>query len=176
MIVGLLQSLSFFALSSAKPGQFCLVFIVQGVLAGTGMGLTYAPSIAVISHHFAKRRTLMVSLVTSGTPLGSTIHPTMLNRLLNDTVGCTRGVRASAGFVSALLLISCLSMRTRERLAPAASYSAVARKCPRKLLSSSCPLGQRHFRSGFSSLYFIYNWTPSSMGLTSISRSTSASA
>ena len=54
-----------------------------------------------------------MSLVTSGVPFGRVIHPIMLNHLLNDRVGVSRGVLASAGFVSALLLIACLSMRTR---------------------------------------------------------------
>ncbi|KAG1887492.1 uncharacterized protein F5891DRAFT_988223, partial [Suillus fuscotomentosus] len=96
MIVGsLLQSLSLFALSFTKPGQFYLAFMVQGVISGFGMGLTYAPSIAVVSQHFSSRkRTLVMSLVTSGTPLGSMIHPIMLNNLLNGTVGFAKGVRA----------------------------------------------------------------------------------
>jgi MFS family permease len=153
MIVGsLLQSISLFALSFAKPGQFYLVsspinpvidgppircdqaFIVQGVLAGFGMGLTYAPSVAVVSQHFSKRRTLVMSLVTSGTSLGAMIHPIMLNYLLNGTVGFARGVRASAGFVSALLLIACLSMRTRGLPVPTVGYTTVVRKCSRDVL------------------------------------------
>jgi MFS family permease len=148
----LLQSLSLFALSFAKPGQLYLVssttnlivdgllirgdqaFMFQGVLAGFGMGLTYAPSIAVVSQHFSRRRTLAMSLATSGTPLGSMIHPIMLNYLLNGTVGFARGVRASAGFVSALLLISCLFMRTREPPVPTAGYTVVVQKCSREVL------------------------------------------
>ncbi|KAG1733995.1 major facilitator superfamily domain-containing protein [Suillus lakei] len=136
MIVGTaLQSLSLFTLSLAKPGQFYLIFMVQGVLSGIGMGLTYGPCMAVISQHFSKRRTLVMSLVTSGTPLGAIIHPMMLNHLFHDTVGFTGGVRASAGFVSALLLIACLSMRTRalSESTPTARYSAVARKCSREV-------------------------------------------
>ncbi|KAG2039270.1 MFS general substrate transporter [Suillus americanus] len=134
MIVGsLLQSLSLFTLSFAKPGQFYMIFMVQGVLSGIGMGLTYGPSMVVISRHFSKRRTLVMSLVASGTPLGAIVHPIMLNHLLNGPVGFTRGVRASAGFVSALLLIACLSMRTRALSTPTANYSAVVRNCSREV-------------------------------------------
>ncbi|KAG2140800.1 major facilitator superfamily domain-containing protein [Suillus cothurnatus] len=129
-----LQSLSLFALSFAKPGQFYMIFIVQGVLFGIGMGLTYGPCMAVISQHFSRRRTLVMSLVTSGTPLGSMIHPIMLNHLLNGTVGFARGVRASAGFISALLFIASLSMRTRGLPVPTVSYTVVARKCSCEVL------------------------------------------
>jgi MFS family permease len=99
------------------------------------MGLTYGPSMAVLSQHFSKRRTLVMTLVASGTPLGAIIHPIMLNHLLNGAVGFVGGVRASAGFVTALLLIACLSMRTRAPSTPttSASYSAVARKCYREV-------------------------------------------
>ncbi|KAG2039274.1 MFS general substrate transporter [Suillus americanus] len=150
MIAGsLLQSLSLFALSFAKPGQFHSAFIFQGVLAGFGMGLTYAPSIAVVSQHFSRRRTLAMSLVTSGTPLGSMIHPIMLNHLLNGTVGFARGIRASAGFVSALLLIACLCMRTRGLPVPTASYVVVARKCSREVLFILMTVGSTLFQIGF---------------------------
>ncbi|KAG2152570.1 major facilitator superfamily domain-containing protein [Suillus bovinus] len=150
MIVGsLLQSLSLFALSFAKPGQFYLAFMVQGVLSGFGMGLTYGPGVAVISQHFSRKRTLVMSLVTSGSPLGSMIHPIMLNHLLNGTVGFAGGVRASAGFVSALLLIACLCMRTRGSPVPTVGYAVVARKCSREALFILMTVGSTLFQIGF---------------------------
>jgi MFS family permease len=112
--------------------------MVQGVLFGIGAGLMNAPSAALVSQHFSKRRTLAMSLVTSGVPLGAITHPIMLNHLLNSPLGFSRGVLASAGFVSALLLIACFSMRTRVLRIPSrsrtGSYGAVARKCSREVL------------------------------------------
>ncbi|KAG0698068.1 mycorrhiza-upregulated monocarboxylate permease [Suillus ampliporus] len=56
MIAGsLIQSLSLFMLSFAQPGQFYFIFIAQGVLSGIGMGLTYGPSMAVISQYFLQK-------------------------------------------------------------------------------------------------------------------------
>ncbi|KAG1843901.1 major facilitator superfamily domain-containing protein [Suillus subluteus] len=111
-----LQSLSLFVLSFAKPGQFYMIFMVQGILSGIGIGLTYGPSLAVASQHFSRRRTLVMSLVTSGTPLGSMIHPIMLNHLLNGTIGFARG-------------------SSRQELpVPTVSYTAVVRKCSREVL------------------------------------------
>ncbi|KIK35978.1 hypothetical protein CY34DRAFT_95236 [Suillus luteus UH-Slu-Lm8-n1] len=136
MIVGSsLQSLSLFALSFAKPGQFYMIFVLQGVVSGFGMGLTFGPSMAVLSQHFSKRRTLVMTLVASGSPMGAIIHPIMLNHLLNGPVGFAGGVRASAGLISVLLLIACLLMRTRAPSTPtaSASYSAVARTCSREV-------------------------------------------
>ncbi|KAG2359035.1 major facilitator superfamily domain-containing protein [Suillus spraguei] len=152
MIVGsVIQSLSLFTLSFAKPGQFYLIFMVQGVLSGIGMGLTYGPCMAVISQHFSKRRTLVMSLVASGSPMGAIIHPIMLNRLLNGNVGFARGVRASAGFVSALLLISCLSMRTRvlSTSKPTVSYSTAVGKCSRDIFFILITAGSTIFQIGY---------------------------
>ena len=68
---------------------------------------------AVVSHYFHQRRTLAMSLVACGASLGSIIHPVMLNYLFNRSVGFANGVRISAVFVSVLLLVACLLMRTR---------------------------------------------------------------
>ena len=54
-----------------------------------------------------------MSLVACGASLGSIIHPVMLNYLFNRSVGFANGVRISATFVSVLLLVACLLMRTR---------------------------------------------------------------
>ena len=158
------------------------------------MGLTYAPTMTIVSQHFSKRRTLAMSLVSSGIPLGAVIHPIMLNHLFNGHVGFSRGVLASAGFVSTLLLIACLSMRTRALpTSSGANYSAAARTCFRDLLfilmttgyvvfwrALEMPQdvegglfpGQCSFRLRFISLYFTCSWTLSNMALASISHST----
>ncbi|OAX31038.1 MFS general substrate transporter, partial [Rhizopogon vinicolor AM-OR11-026] len=150
MIVGsLLQSISLFMLSLAKPDQFYLVLLFQGLLAGIGIGLTYAPSIAIVSQHFSKRRTLVMSLTASGAPFGAVIHPIMLNHLLNGPIGFLRGVLISAGFVSTLLLVACLSMRTRVLPAPSASYRLVARECSRDVLIVLMVVGSTIFQIGF---------------------------
>ncbi|KAG2359034.1 major facilitator superfamily domain-containing protein [Suillus spraguei] len=130
----LLQLLALFALSFIKPDQFYLAFMFQGVLSGLGIGLTYGPSIAVISQHFSKRRTLAMSLVASGSPLGSIIHPIMLNHLLNGTVGFARGV---------------LAVRVLELPVPTVSFIVVVRKCFRDVLFIILTVGLTLFQIGF---------------------------
>lgn len=89
------------------------VFLSQGVCAGIGAGLLYIPSIAVISHYFARRRVLAMSIVAAGSSLGSVIHPIMLNNTLNGSLGFGNSVRASAGLVAGMLLIAILLMKPR---------------------------------------------------------------
>ncbi|CAK5274378.1 unnamed protein product [Mycena citricolor] len=112
----LLTSLSLFMLSLAQPNHFYQVFLTQGVANGIGAGMTYVPCMAVLSHHFQKRRALAMSIVASGSSLGAVIHPIMLNHTLHSGLSFGNAVRVSAGLISGLLLFACLLFRTR--LAP----------------------------------------------------------
>ncbi|KAG6376456.1 MFS general substrate transporter [Boletus reticuloceps] len=109
----LLQSFALFMLSLAQPGQYYQIFLAQGIALGIAQGMLFVPTVAVVSHYFHKRRTLAMSLVASGSSLGAIVHPVMLNNLFNRGVGFANGVRISAAFVSVLLLIACLLIRTR---------------------------------------------------------------
>lgn len=87
--------------------------LTQGLMSGIGQGLMCVPSFAVLSHHFRRRRTIMMSIVASGTPLGGIINTIMLNQLLNGPIGFKMGVRISAAFLTVLLFLACTLMRTR---------------------------------------------------------------
>ncbi|KAF8141429.1 MFS general substrate transporter, partial [Boletus edulis] len=128
----LLQAFSLFMLSLARPDNYYQVFLTQGIGSGCAAGLLYVPSMAVLSHYFNKRREQLMTFASSGAYLGAVVHPIMLNNTINGQLGFANGVRASAGFVSGLLLIACLLMRTR--LPPSDSrtnFLAAAEKCGR---------------------------------------------
>ncbi|KAJ7202130.1 MFS general substrate transporter [Mycena pura] len=109
-----LMVLSLFALSFAQRNKLYQVFLAQGIANGIGAGMTYVPCMAVISHHFQKRRALALTLVASGSSLGAVVHPIMLNNTLHSTrLGFANAVRVSAGLLSGLLLLACCLMRTR---------------------------------------------------------------
>ncbi|KAJ7674065.1 MFS general substrate transporter [Mycena polygramma] len=108
-----LIALSLFLLSLARPNQFYQVFLAQAIANGIGAGMTYVPCVAVISHHFQKRRALAMTIVASGSSLGAVIHPIMLNHTLHSRLSFGNAVRVSAGLISGLLLIACSLMRTR---------------------------------------------------------------
>ncbi|KAG2118702.1 major facilitator superfamily domain-containing protein [Suillus discolor] len=107
-------------------------FSFQGLGLGIAVGLTYVPSVAVISHHFQQRRTLVMTFIAIGASLGAIIHPIILNNLLNGPLGFANGVRVSAGLISLFLLTACLCMRTRHN-PPATPVNSIvgARKCIR---------------------------------------------
>ncbi|KAJ7766706.1 major facilitator superfamily domain-containing protein [Mycena metata] len=115
----LLLCFSLFILSLCKPQQFYQIFLVQGLCAGIGTGMTYLPSLTVVSHYFQKRRALAMTIVSAGAGLGSVVHPIMLNNMFKS-FGFATAVRASAALVSALLLVACMMMRSR--LPPSATH------------------------------------------------------
>ncbi|KAI6003031.1 MFS general substrate transporter [Pisolithus albus] len=102
-----LQAFSLFMLSLAKPGQYYQVFLAQGVCSGCASGLIFVPTMAVLSQHFKKHLAPVMTLL-----------------------GFSNGVRASAGFISGLLFLGCLLMRTRSPPSHSAtSFISAATRC-----------------------------------------------
>ncbi|KAK7050715.1 MFS general substrate transporter [Favolaschia claudopus] len=115
----LIQSFSLFMLSLCKRQQY---------YQASASAWSTSPSIAVLSHYFRRRRALAMTIAASGSSLGATVHPIMLNNTF-DKLGFGNAVRASAGMISALLLVVCLIMR--PRLPPAEGRRSVLRAVPR---------------------------------------------
>ncbi|GBE85712.1 Aspyridones efflux protein [Sparassis crispa] len=114
-IVGsLLYVFCMFMLSLTSRNQYYQIILAQGVGMGIGLGLTFLPSLSIVSHHFRRRRALAVGIVVSGASAGGIVFPIMLNRLFQDPhVGFAGGVRASGGLVGGLLLLANALVRTR---------------------------------------------------------------
>jgi len=93
----------------------------------------YVPSFAILSHHFKRRQTIMMSIVSSGASLGGIVHAIMLNHLLNGPIGFKRSVRISATFITVLLLLSCILVRTRysagKREATSVNFWKATKNC-----------------------------------------------
>ncbi|KAJ6588971.1 MFS general substrate transporter [Mycena capillaripes] len=116
---GVIFIFSLFMLSLAKPFQYYQIFLSQGLGMGIGIGLTFVPSCAISSHHFAKRRALATGVVLTGVSVGSAIFPIMLNQLI-PRLGFGGAVRASGYVALACLVVGNAMMRTRPRPARAA--------------------------------------------------------
>ncbi|KAF8702195.1 hypothetical protein AX14_014482 [Amanita brunnescens Koide BX004] len=108
-----LQALALFMLSLSQENHYYQVFLAQGICFGLSVGLSYSPSLAIMSHYFKRRRTLALGLVSGGSSLGAIIHPIMLNRLFNGPVGFHNGVRISAALNVTLLLVANFICTTR---------------------------------------------------------------
>ncbi|KAI0633743.1 MFS general substrate transporter [Trametes polyzona] len=147
----LLMAFSLFMLSLAKPQKYYQVLLSQGVGMGLGAGLVYVPSVAVLSQYFAKRRALTMTIVASGSSLGSIIHPIMLNNTLNNPrIGFAIAARANAGMIAGLLLIACCLMRTRvKQHKPPSHLWAAAKRFARDPPYVFTAVGMTVFAMGF---------------------------
>ncbi|PPQ98970.1 hypothetical protein CVT24_003466 [Panaeolus cyanescens] len=117
-----LMSFCLFMLSITQSDHFYQVFLVQGIGLGIGAGLTYVPSVAVVSHYFQKKRPLAMTLVVAGSSIGAVVHPIMLNNLL-ERLSFRQAVGISAGMITLLLVLACLI--TRPRLPPPKAKAAL---------------------------------------------------
>ncbi|KAF8837434.1 MFS general substrate transporter [Paxillus ammoniavirescens] len=154
-----LQSFSLFMLSMAKPGNYYQVLLAQGFGFGIGLGLMYVPTFAVLSHYFNRRRTTMMSIVTSGAALGGIVHTIMLNKLLNGSFGFQVGVRISAAFVTMLLFLSCLLVRPRYatvQKTTSVNFWKTTKKCFTEVPSLLTILGFTFFQTGFLYPFFYF--------------------
>lgn len=76
--------------------------------------MSYVPSLAVLSHHFDKRRAIAMSIATAGAPIGSAGYSILLDNLLNGNLGFPNSIRITAATNAVLVLIGCSLMRTKS--------------------------------------------------------------
>ncbi|KAJ2926964.1 hypothetical protein H1R20_g10157, partial [Candolleomyces eurysporus] len=129
----LLHALALFALSLTQAGKYYQVFLANGAAFGAASSLLYVPSLSIVTHHFQRRRAVVLGLASSGSALGrsqslvlsfaqsltfpgktgAVLHPIMLNKFFNGRVGFHNGIRISAALNIFLLLAAFAMMRTR---------------------------------------------------------------
>jgi MFS family permease len=62
-------SCSLFMLSLVHIDNYYQIFLSQGLGMGIGAGMIYTPAMAVQAHHWKARRSLVMGLVITGTPI-----------------------------------------------------------------------------------------------------------
>lgn len=82
MVGGLLYTFCLMMASLSK--EYWQVLLSHGIGVGIGMGLIFSPSVATLSHHFARSRyrTLAFGLQASGSAIAGIFLPIMLNYLI----------------------------------------------------------------------------------------------
>ncbi|KAG6916838.1 hypothetical protein DXG01_005137 [Tephrocybe rancida] len=124
----LIYCFSLFMVSLTQPGQYYQIFLAQSVGMGLGLALTFLPCIAVVSHHFERRRSLAIGIMTSGASIGGLVFPIMLNKLIFGRQGFALGVRATAAIITGLLVIANMLVRTQPRALRAGEHRLTIRR------------------------------------------------
>ncbi|OIW27899.1 MFS general substrate transporter [Coniochaeta ligniaria NRRL 30616] len=92
--------------------KFWEFILCQGILLGISCGLIFAPAFSVVGHYFFKKRAMAMAYASTGSPIGGTIFPVILTKLIqNPSVGFPWAQRV-CGFLSLfLLLIAAVAIR-----------------------------------------------------------------
>ncbi|KAJ5613024.1 hypothetical protein N7510_006218 [Penicillium lagena] len=100
--------------------QYYQVLLAQGFCVGIGGGISYIPSLVVVSSHFTTKRPFAIGCASIGSSVGAVIYPIMF-RKLQPRIGFPWAVRC-IGFISLFLaIVTCLILcrkpgeRTRAR-------------------------------------------------------------
>ena len=115
-----LQLLGVFATSFAT--EYWQLLLAQGICKGLGDGLTFCPTIALVSTYFSKKRAFAMAFTASGGATGGIIFPLIARQLL-PVLGFEWTVR-TMGFV--VLLNSIIALfAARVRLPPRRTGSII---------------------------------------------------
>jgi len=101
-----------FAQAQVQQDAYYQVFLSQAVGQGMAMGTLFLPAMAVVGHHFQKRRALAMGLAVTGSSTGGIIFPILINNVIKER-GYQWGVRAAGFFVLGACIMGNLLMRPR---------------------------------------------------------------
>ncbi|XP_046564476.1 monocarboxylate transporter 12-like [Haliotis rubra] len=82
IIGGLLIGTGF--IGTAFIPTFPWLYVTYGLMAGMGFGLSYAPCVVMVGHHFVKRRSLANGISVAGSGVGQFVLPNLVRYLLNE--------------------------------------------------------------------------------------------
>ncbi|KAF2758048.1 MFS general substrate transporter [Pseudovirgaria hyperparasitica] len=68
--------------TSAEGTQYWHFFLSQSLCQGVGMGLTFAPTVGLVSSYFVKRRAVAIAAIASGLNTGGVIFPLIAQQML----------------------------------------------------------------------------------------------
>jgi MFS family permease len=109
----------FLAMFGSFMTSFCTeywqIFLAQGLCTGVGLGLTYMPSLAVLSSYFGKKRSLAMAISAVGTSVGGAVFPAVVQYLVPQ-VGFPWAVRCCT--LVALVIDVVALLLLKPRLAP----------------------------------------------------------
>ncbi|PKS08666.1 hypothetical protein jhhlp_004719 [Lomentospora prolificans] len=116
------------------------VLLAQGICIGIGCGLVFLPSAAILSQYFHKRRSFVLGIASTGSPIASAVFPILLGKLI-PKIGFGWATRVLAFVMLALSVIPVLFMRLRRKPAPGQVRSLIDKSALRDVPFLLCMVG-----------------------------------
>ncbi|XP_046548152.1 monocarboxylate transporter 14-like [Haliotis rubra] len=107
------------------------LFVSFGIIAGLGLGLSYTPSVVIVSYYFEKKRTLVTSVALSAAGTGLLIAP-LLFRYLLDNYAWRECLVILAGICFHITLFGALMFPIHERK-DCRAFSRCRKRSPKDL-------------------------------------------
>ncbi|PWY71133.1 monocarboxylate transporter [Aspergillus sclerotioniger CBS 115572] len=92
--------------------EYYQILLSQGVCSAMGLCAIFQPSMSSIPSWFDQKRGAAYGIVASGSSVGGIVFPIMVSRLI-DQVGYGWAMRIAAFLILGLLVVMCLTVRTR---------------------------------------------------------------
>lgn len=102
--------------------EYWHLFLTQGLLMGIGSGLTFCPSLSVLSTYFSRKRALAISIAVAGAGMSGVIFPVVLQQL-TPRIGFPWTVRVLA--LLSLVMAVIANLCSRPRLEPRKSVPLI---------------------------------------------------
>lgn len=117
LLIGGLFLIIFGQFMTSLAREYYQVVLAQGLCAGTGMGLTFLPTTAILSQYFSGGRlALVLGLASSGSPMAGIIFPIIFSKI-QMTLGFSWATRVIAFILLGLSVVPIAAMHTRHTTA-----------------------------------------------------------
>jgi MFS family permease len=92
--------------------EYYQFFLAQSIVASVGSSAVFNASVSCLTTWFMKKRALAFGIAVSGSSLGGVVLPIMMRRLI-DQIGFPWMMRTMAFLFLALLLVACVTVKSR---------------------------------------------------------------
>lgn len=112
LLIGGLFLIVFGQFMTSLGTTYWQILLAQGVCLGSGMGLLFLPTTAILAQYFTTRRALAIGLASTGSPLAGIVFPIIFSKLL-ARLGFGWATRVIAFILLGLSVIPVVFMKTR---------------------------------------------------------------
>jgi predicted MFS family arabinose efflux permease len=143
--------LGFFLMS--KIDTVWQIYLVLGIIVGTGMGGSFVPLMSTVARWFVEKRSMMTGIVAAGVSIGTFAGPPVANRLIS-ILGWRTSYAAMGGTVSAIVILLAQILKRDPSEVGQSAYGASVLSGKETAVKAETPSLMSAFRVG--QLWMVY--------------------